>query len=106
MGRKTEHSERADWHPEDIKAAIRKTGISLRRLAIEHGYEESVVRKALKRPAAQVQSIIAAHLGVPPQTIWPSRYDDRGEYLDRRRVGLRRDNCRRGGGDSQKQEVA
>jgi Ner family transcriptional regulator len=63
-----------DWHPEDIKAAIRKTGITLSALSESAGYEGSAARKALLEPWAAVEALIASHLGLQPQQIWPSRY--------------------------------
>lgn len=73
-----------DWHPEDIKAAIRKSGITLNALSLEHGLTASAVRFTLIRPWARVQAIIAAHLNLKPHSIWPSRYDAAGNPLPRR----------------------
>lgn len=70
-----------DWHPEDVKAAVRKSGTSLTALALTHGLSESAVRRALIQPWPNVQAIIAKHLGRKPQDIWPSRYDARGRPL-------------------------
>ena len=70
-----------DWHPEDVKAAVRKTGVTLTSLALQHGLSESAVRQTLRRPMPRVEAIIAAHLGIRPQAIWPSRYDRRGRPL-------------------------
>lgn len=71
----------ADMDREDIKAAIRKTGITLNDLSRRHGYSVAAVRMTLKRPSPAVQAIIASHLGRKPQDIWPSRYDADGEPL-------------------------
>lgn len=70
-----------DWHPERVKAAIRMTGTTLTALALDNGLSESAVRRALTQPWPRVQAIIAKHLGLAPQTIWPSRYDPRGKPL-------------------------
>ena len=75
-----------DWHPEDIKAAIRKSGITLNGLSLESGLTASAVRFTLIRPWPRVQAIIAARLGKLPQDIWPSRYDGAGNPLPRRDV--------------------
>lgn len=64
-----------DWHPEDIKSAVRKTGISIRQLSIQSGFAPGSLRTVLLNPWPQAQAIIAARIGVPPQSIWPSRYD-------------------------------
>ena len=74
-----------DWHPEDVKAAIRKKGVSLSELARRHRLSNSAIKMTLRRRSAPVQSIIAAHLGLPPWEIWPSRYDERHEPIDGRR---------------------
>jgi Ner family transcriptional regulator len=63
-----------DWHPEDVKAAIRKTGLTMTALSLSHGLAENAVRMTLRRPWPRVEAIIAAHLGLRPSDIWPSRY--------------------------------
>jgi Ner family transcriptional regulator len=68
-----------DWHKEDIKAALRKGGTNMNELARQHGYRNfSAIRQALQHPYPKVERIIAAAIGVPPETIWPSRYQ--GKY--------------------------
>lgn len=74
----------ADWHVEDIKAAIRKTGATTVSLSLQHGYSRAAVRVAFLKPWPAIEAIIAAHLGVPPQSIWPSRYDPAGEPIRKR----------------------
>ena len=68
-------------HPEDIKAAIRKTGLTLTALAHRNRLSESAMRKTLLRPSPRVQLIIANHLGLSPVEIWPDRYDAAGRPL-------------------------
>jgi Ner family transcriptional regulator len=68
-----------DWHPEDVKAAIRKSGTTLTALALAHGLSESAVRMTMSRPWPRVEALIARHLGRRPQEIWPSRYDTLGQ---------------------------
>ena len=77
-----------DWHPEDIKAAIRKTGVTLAALSRQHGLCPNAARRTLACPWPRVQAIIAQHLKTKPQLIWPSRYDRRGRPL----AGLRASN--------------
>jgi Ner family transcriptional regulator len=67
-----------DWHPEDVKAAVRKTGITLTDLAAKNGLHAKVIINATRRVSAPAQQIIARHLGLAPQTIWPSRYQPDG----------------------------
>lgn len=69
---------RDGWHPEDIKAAIRKRGTNLTRLALDSGLSESMCRAALIRPHLAAEKVIAAFLGVPAQRLWPSRYQRDG----------------------------
>ena len=68
----------SDWHKEDIKAAIRKRGVTLRELSLRAGYCEAATRRVLRHAWPEIERIIADHLGVQPQTIWPSRYDANG----------------------------
>jgi len=69
---------RPDWHPEDIKAALRKRGVTLTALSVKHGWAKGTAAVVLRRPAASVQAAIAAVIGKPPQAIWPSRYNADG----------------------------
>lgn len=62
-------------HPEDIKAAIRKKGVSLKEISIAWGFSESAVRMALKRPMPSVEPRIANFIGMSLHEIWPTRYD-------------------------------
>jgi len=68
-----------DWHKEDIKAALRKGGLSFARLSRETDYARQSFSVALSRPFPQVEKIIAGALGLHPQEIWPSRYCKNGE---------------------------
>ncbi|MFN3582575.1 helix-turn-helix domain-containing protein [Phenylobacterium sp.] len=74
------------WHPEDIKAAVRKRGTTLSKLAVDNGGHESLCRAALKRPSPSGERIISAFLDVPPQQLWPDRYSKDGRRLDPRHV--------------------
>lgn len=73
-------------HPEDIKAAIRKRGLTLEALSESLGYSRVVVGVALRRPWPAVESGIASFLGISPQELWPDRYDADGKP----RRGIRR----------------
>ncbi len=66
-----------DWHRADIVAAVRKSGWSIRRLSKEAGLSAGALYNALDRPWPKAESIIAAAIGVEPETIWPSRYEKR-----------------------------
>ena len=71
----------SDWHPEDIKAAVRKTGITLADLSETAGFESSAARQALRVPMPRLEALIANRLGLQPKDIWPSRYDATGAPL-------------------------
>lgn len=62
------------WHPEDVKAAIRKRGETLTSLAEKKGFDGSYLRHVLNRPLRKGEAIIAKFLGVEPREIWPARY--------------------------------
>lgn len=63
-----------DWHPADVKAALEKRGVSLRQLALGHGY--SHIQRVLTSHWWAAEQIVAKALGVPASRIWPSRYSD------------------------------
>ncbi|EQC1545598.1 MULTISPECIES: helix-turn-helix domain-containing protein [Klebsiella] len=65
----------SDWHRADIVAALHKQGWSLRRLSLANGYKSAgALKNALDRPWPKGERIIAAAIGLPPETIWPTRY--------------------------------
>ena len=68
---------RKGWHSEDIKAAVRKTGVTLSDLALAAGLTESACRVALKRPHWDAEMAIAERIGVSPRELWPQRYERR-----------------------------
>lgn len=63
-----------DWHRADIIAAIRKTGTNLQQLSRGHGLGRTTLSNALYGPCPRYERLIAEHLDVTPQIIWPSRY--------------------------------
>jgi Ner family transcriptional regulator len=69
----------------DVKAAIQKRGSSLSALARANGFDDSYLRAVLLRPLPRGEAIIAAFLGVKPKTIWPQRYDAKGNPKSARR---------------------
>lgn len=69
------------WHKEDIKAAIRKRGITMNELARERGLPPSTVRNALARPVFSGELAIAKFLGVPPHELWPDRWTPDGRRI-------------------------
>lgn len=77
-----------DWHPEDIKAAVRKTGTTMSALSRAAGLSVGAAKRALETPWPRAEAIIASRIGRPPQDIWPSRYDLNGLPLRGRPVSV------------------
>lgn len=69
------------WHKAYIVAAIQAGGTTLRKLSAEHGYAPGTLAVALHTPWPKGERIIADYIGVPPNKLWPDRYDDHGKPL-------------------------
>lgn len=65
-----------DWHRADIKSVLEKRGITLRDLSRQAGLSPDSLRNVFTRSWPRAERIIADALGITPQEIWPSRYDD------------------------------
>ena len=63
-----------DWHPADVLAALKKRGHMLSALSIDNGYHPTAAGKALRQPWPALKAIVAAAIGLPVSSIWPSRY--------------------------------
>jgi len=75
---------RADWHPADIIAALRKQKTTLAALSREAGLSSSTLANALNRPWTKGEQLIADALGIPASEIWPNRYfDEQGQRIPR-----------------------
>lgn len=89
----------ADWHWSDVLARLHKAGWSLRQLAFENNYTDgNTLGEAKRRPFPKGERIIAQAIGLKPETIWPSRYNEHGEPNRRRgpaprRPGAAPDHC-------------
>lgn len=68
----------ADWHPADIQAALKKAGWSFSRLSRANDYAVGCANNALRTPWPKMERLIADAVGLTPQQIWPSRYNDDG----------------------------
>jgi len=69
-----------DWHPADVIAALHKAGLTMAKLANQHGLKGSTsLSVALTRSLPSGEKRIADALGLHPKEIWPSRYYDNGE---------------------------
>ncbi|MEX0758759.1 MAG: helix-turn-helix domain-containing protein [Tistlia sp.] len=71
----------ANQHPEDVKAAVRKTGITLEALGQSAGIPGATVRKCLYKPCPKGNRVIAAYLGRRLFDIWPEWYDRQGDRI-------------------------
>lgn len=80
---KTSKKASKDWHPADIKASLAKAkdGYTFARIAREYNYVPNSPNTVLWRPWSTMERIVADIIGVAPQTIWPSRYNQKGEHL-------------------------
>lgn len=72
-------------HPEDIKAEVRKRGVTLVDIALSAGLSAVATSSALRKPYPAAQKAIADFLGQPVHAIWPEWYDKEGQ-----RIGLLR----------------
>lgn len=66
------------WHQQDILAAVRKTGASIASLNRDNGFKPGVLRTAFYKRWPKGQRIIAQHIGVPVETLWPQWYGPGG----------------------------
>lgn len=71
---KTNEIASEDWHRADVKAALEKKGLTLKKLAISNDLSPGTLSNVFRLNYPKAQKIIAEALGVPPETIWPSRY--------------------------------
>lgn len=93
-------------HPEDIKAAVRKTGTTLTALALQAGLPEHACRRALRQPYFMAERAIAEHLGLSPRQIWPQRYRADGTTKHPPRHRFAQSNAASAEGHRQKTEAA
>lgn len=63
-----------DWHWEDIKASLRKTGTNLTKLSHEHGYKGNALQNVTRHCWPKAERIIAERIGYQAHQLWPSRY--------------------------------
>ncbi|WP_131669801.1 helix-turn-helix domain-containing protein [Psychrobacter pygoscelis] len=69
------------WHPEDIKAAVRKTGVTLAELCRAAGIASNSASKALIEPSTKGEVVIAEHLNIPVQLLFPTRWTTDGKRV-------------------------
>ncbi|SMF82842.1 transcriptional regulator, Nlp family [Tistlia consotensis] len=93
----------ANQHPEDVKAAVRKTGITLTALGIRAGIPGATVRKCLYTPCPKGNRVVADYLGLDLFALWPEWYDRDGNRLSSR---SRKTSAARSAGHRQKAAAA
>lgn len=73
------------WHPENIKAELRKQFGSLCHLSESWGLHRTAISNTLHRPmdSKQTEKRIAKALGVPLHVLWPDRWSEEGTPLPR-----------------------
>ncbi len=72
-----------DWHPEDIRAAIRKRFGSMAALGRHFGVSKTAVPNTINQPgySVKMERRLAEILGRPAHEIWPSRYHHDGSPI-------------------------
>lgn len=75
------NQQKTGWHPEDIKAAIRKKGGSLADFSVNYGLSESGLSKALKTPNKAAELAISRLLNVGLHELWPERWTADGKRI-------------------------
>ncbi len=81
MSTASANKSRKHWHAEDIKAAIRKTGITMSDLERKNKLAGSTVRVALIRPQLTGEKVISEYLNIPLHTLWPERWTAEGTRI-------------------------
>ena len=84
------------WHKQDIIAAVRKKGTTLRRLSLANGFSEDTLIKSLTRRWPNAHALIAAHLNVSKHDLWPQWYAKDGSPRHRVRRDMQRSCVQRG----------
>lgn len=73
------HPPARDWHPEDIKAEVRKRGSTLTGLARLVGLSDAACRVAFLKPVPAANRAIASFVGAPVNELWPHWFDAEGK---------------------------
>lgn len=68
-------------HKEEIKAAIRKTGITLKELSKRTGYSRWGISKSLNVPMPRANKAVADLLDRSLHSLWPHWYDQQGQRI-------------------------
>lgn len=75
----------AGWHPEDIKAELRKRFGPITTLAVAWGVGRGAISETIRRHdySQRLEQKIAEALGVAPHVLWPARWSPDGTSLPR-----------------------
>lgn len=68
-------------HAEDVKAAVRKTGLTLEALGTRSGVPGATIRKCLYVPCPKGNRVVAGYLGRRLSELWPAWYDRDGNRI-------------------------
>ena len=72
------------WDKYEIKAEIERRGHTMSSLSEMYGLNAQAVRVTInnrKKAITAADQAISDFLGVPLHTLWPDRYDDRGNRI-------------------------
>ncbi|EFK3872710.1 DDE-type integrase/transposase/recombinase [Escherichia coli] len=68
-----------DWPSLMIQQALKDNGwSSFRELSLHAGYAKDSLKAVVRTPNKKYERVISDAIGVPPETIWPSRYRNDG----------------------------
>lgn len=78
-----------DWSRQKILAEVNAKGMSLAELSACVGLGRTTLRNALNQDCyPRGERIIAEFIGVRPEIIWPTRYEQRAKRLKERQVAI------------------
>lgn len=83
-------AEKGAWHPQDILAAVRKRGTTIKEIERRSGFGPNTLYKALTRRFPNAHTVIAEAAGETRHALWPHWYDEADRPLLRTRPDLAR----------------
>ncbi len=72
---------KSPWHIEQVKAAIRMRGMSLKDLALQNNLPAAAISFALSNPHRPAETAVSEFLGVPLHELWPDRWTADGRRI-------------------------
>lgn len=76
---------RQSWHREDIKAAVRKRGGTLRGLALENSLSPTTMSRSFRVRMPTYNGVVSEFLGLSVAELWPHWYSADGKPIGRSR---------------------